>query len=56
VAASEVKATGWSGQSWLIENGLAAGDRVVVDGVQKAQPGTLVRATPYVDTTTTAAR
>jgi hypothetical protein len=27
----------------------------VVDGVQKAQPGALVRATPYVDTTTTAA-
>jgi membrane fusion protein (multidrug efflux system) len=55
VAAREVKATGWSGQSWLIEDGLAAGDRVVVDGVQKAQPGALVRATPYVDTTTTAA-
>jgi membrane fusion protein (multidrug efflux system) len=56
VVAREVKATGWSGQSWLIESGLAAGDRVVVDGVQKAQPGTLVRATPYVDSTTTAAR
>ena len=55
VAAREVKATGWAGQSWLIEEGLAAGDRVVVDGVQKAQPGALVRATAYVDSTRTAA-
>lgn len=29
---------------WLVEDGLAAGDRVIVEGVQKADPGTLVRA------------
>jgi membrane fusion protein (multidrug efflux system) len=49
VAAREVKATGWSGGSWLIEEGLAAGDRVVVDGVQKVRPGAAVRAVALVD-------
>ena len=29
----------WVGQDWLIESGLAAGDRVIVDGTVKAQPG-----------------
>ena len=33
----------------LIERGLEAGERVIVDGVQKAQPGAVVRATPLVD-------
>jgi RND family efflux transporter MFP subunit len=27
------------GESWLVEQGLGAGERVVVDGVQKARPG-----------------
>src|SRR6266581_1449788 len=39
VAARNVVATAWDGGSWLIEQGLAAGDRVVVDGVQKVTPG-----------------
>jgi membrane fusion protein (multidrug efflux system) len=30
---------------WLVEEGLAAGDRVVVEGLQKIQPGAQVRAT-----------
>lgn len=29
---------------WLVTSGLAAGDRVVVDGLQKVRPGALVRA------------
>lgn len=29
----------WSGNRWIIERGLAAGDRVIVDGVQKVVPG-----------------
>jgi len=46
VAARAVTATGWSGANWLVEQGLAPGDRVVVDGVQKIGPGAVVRPTP----------
>jgi membrane fusion protein (multidrug efflux system) len=53
VAVKEVKATGWSGRDWMIESGLAAGDRVVVDGVQKIGPGAPVHATPMVDSADT---
>jgi membrane fusion protein (multidrug efflux system) len=46
VASRDVKATSWTGASWLIEQGLAAGERVVVDGVQKIGPGAVVHPTP----------
>lgn len=36
------------GSDWLIESGLHAGDRVVVEGVQKVKEGTLVHAEPFV--------
>jgi len=39
VAARHVVATSWDQGSWLIEQGLRAGDRVVVGGVQKVAPG-----------------
>jgi membrane fusion protein (multidrug efflux system) len=45
IAARDVKAAGWTGSSWLIEQGLAAGERVVVDGVQKIGPGAVVKPT-----------
>jgi membrane fusion protein (multidrug efflux system) len=45
VVARDVKAAGWTGSSWLIEQGLAAGERVVVDGVQKIGPGAVVKPT-----------
>jgi membrane fusion protein (multidrug efflux system) len=32
------------GDSWLVTEGLAAGDRVVVDGLQKIRPGAVVNA------------
>nr|MBP7517986.1 efflux transporter periplasmic adaptor subunit [Desulfobulbus sp.] len=32
---------------WLIERGLAAGDQVVVEGVQKVRPGMTVTVKPY---------
>lgn len=51
VATREVHATSWSGNDWLIAQGLAAGDRVIVDGVQKVGPGAVVRPTPLVDST-----
>jgi membrane fusion protein (multidrug efflux system) len=47
VATRDVMATSWDGGSWLIEQGLAAGDRVVVDGVQQLAPGSTVRAVAY---------
>lgn len=37
----------WSGERWIIDRGLAAGDRVVVEGVQKVAPGRPVRPVPY---------
>jgi membrane fusion protein (multidrug efflux system) len=46
VATRDVTATSWDHGSWLIEQGLSAGDRVVVGGVQKVVPGQ--RATPVV--------
>lgn len=31
------------GDAWLVTSGLAAGDRVIVDGLQKARPGSAVK-------------
>jgi membrane fusion protein (multidrug efflux system) len=31
------------GSNWLVDGGLAAGDRVVVEGLQRARPGTAVK-------------
>lgn len=50
VVSRTVKATGWAGADWLIEQGLASGERVVVDGVQKIGPGAVVRPTPVAVT------
>jgi membrane fusion protein (multidrug efflux system) len=33
------------GDKWLVESGLAAGDRVIVEGLQKIRPGAAVQAT-----------
>src|SRR5438477_9498732 len=47
VAARNVVATSWDGGSWLVEQGLQVGDRVVVDGLQKVAPGQPARAVAY---------
>lgn len=36
------------GDNWLVDEGLKAGDRVIVEGVQRAKPGTQVKAVPFV--------
>ncbi|HMA30806.1 MAG TPA: efflux RND transporter periplasmic adaptor subunit [Casimicrobiaceae bacterium] len=37
----------WYGDSWFINEGLSAGDRVVVDGTLRLAPGVQVDAVPY---------
>jgi membrane fusion protein (multidrug efflux system) len=36
-----------SGSMWIIESGLKAGDRVVVEGTQKAKEGARVNPKPF---------
>jgi membrane fusion protein (multidrug efflux system) len=35
------------GDKWLVSDGLKPGDRLIVEGLQKARPGTSVRAVPF---------
>ena len=35
------------GDSWLVGEGLKAGDRVILEGFQKARPGTQVKVVPF---------
>jgi len=37
------------GNAWLVEKGLAAGDRLIVEGTDKVRPGQAVRATPVAE-------
>jgi membrane fusion protein (multidrug efflux system) len=37
------------GDAWLVTAGLAAGDRVIVDGIQKARPGAAVKPVPAAE-------
>lgn len=50
VAARDIETGSWSGDWWIVERGLEAGERVVVDGVQKAAPGRPVRPVALADT------
>jgi len=36
------------GNRWLVSAGLEPGDRIVVEGLQKARPGTTVKPVPFV--------
>ena len=44
----DVAAADWKGDQWLIDRGLNAGDRVVVNGLMKIGPGAPVKAVPWV--------
>ena len=44
------------GSSWQVQQGLKAGDVVVVDGVQRLKPGSAVNATPLANTPESAGR
>lgn len=45
VAVRPVKVSNAIGDRWLVEDGLAAGDKVIVEGLQKIAPGMPVNAT-----------
>jgi membrane fusion protein, multidrug efflux system len=49
VASRDIQPGPWSGNLWIIDKGLSAGERVVVDGTQKAAPGRPVRPVPLAD-------
>jgi membrane fusion protein, multidrug efflux system len=54
VAARDVVTGSWNGSLWIIDKGLSAGDRVIVDGTQKVAPGRVVKPVPVVDSSATA--
>jgi membrane fusion protein (multidrug efflux system) len=37
------------GDKWLVTSGLAPGDRLVVEGLQKVRPGDAVKVVPFED-------
>lgn len=42
-----VKVVRTVGDNWLVSEGLKAGDRVILEGLQKARPGAAVKAVPF---------
>ncbi|GKS68244.1 membrane fusion protein, multidrug efflux system [Nitrosomonas sp. PY1] len=44
-----IRASTWHDKEWLIEEGLKAGERVVVDGFFRILPGVEVKAVPHQD-------
>src|SRR5690349_10748312 len=42
----DVKATAWKGNEWLVEEGLASGEQVVVDSLQRIIPDSTVKPVP----------
>ncbi|MCK9273475.1 MAG: efflux RND transporter periplasmic adaptor subunit [Syntrophales bacterium] len=38
------------GDKWLVSSGLTAGDRVIIEGMQKVQPGDSVKIVPFRET------
>ncbi len=42
-----IKADRTVGDSWLVSEGLKTGDRVILEGIQRARPGTVVKAVPF---------
>jgi membrane fusion protein, multidrug efflux system len=51
VVTRDVQPGPWSGNLWIIDKGLAPGEVVIVDGIQKATPGRPVHPVALVDTT-----
>ncbi len=45
-----IKVSRTIGDTWLVSEGLKAGDRVILEGLQRARPGTPVKAVPFAGT------
>jgi membrane fusion protein (multidrug efflux system) len=48
VSVRQVKADKAQGSVWIVTSGLQAGDRVVVEGIQKAKPGATVKPVSWI--------
>jgi len=44
-----IKPGPWSSDDWIVDSGLAPGERVVVEGLVKVQPGIVVNPVPYTE-------
>jgi len=47
VVAKAISTVGMEGMDFLVSNGLEAGEQVIVEGLQKARPGTIVKTVPW---------
>lgn len=47
VEARTIKVQRTVGDDWLVEEGLNTGDRVIIEGIQRARPGTVVKAVAF---------
>lgn len=56
VEARPVKPAETIGKQWVIDEGLKPGERVIVEGIQKARPGAKVDPKPYAEAPATAGR
>ena len=43
VSPRPIQTVGMSGANWIVSGGLAAGDNIIVNGLQKARPGSVVK-------------
>jgi membrane fusion protein, multidrug efflux system len=55
VTLRRVEANAMSGTDWIVTQGLAEGDQVIVSGVDKVKPGTVARVVPYAPASPTIA-
>ncbi|WP_176654240.1 efflux RND transporter periplasmic adaptor subunit [Duganella hordei] len=55
VLAQPVVATANEGQNWIVSSGLKGGERIIVEGFQKAKPGATVNPQPWKAPSATAA-
>lgn len=47
VEVRDITAASWRGNQWLVEEGLKAGERVVVEGMHRIMPGAPVKPIPF---------
>jgi len=47
VSTQQIKTGAAQGDKWLVLQGLKAGDKVIVEGLQKAKPGATVKPVPW---------